>query len=124
MYVFDHTPSDHRIWAELTFCYDHACHGAELPFLFDSAPAANFSFTPQESRLADQMVCYWGAFAHCGDPNSRRKHTAFCRNQRLAPWPKYTPAERWPVLNFTLSPHPQQGNRDQFCDFWDQLDIY
>ncbi|KAK3570844.1 hypothetical protein QTP86_028273 [Hemibagrus guttatus] len=54
MYVFDHTPSDHKIWAGLTFCYDHACHGAELPFLFDSAPVANFSFTPQESRLADR----------------------------------------------------------------------
>ncbi|XP_060734745.1 cAMP-regulated D2 protein [Tachysurus vachellii] len=124
LYVFDHTPSDHKIWEGLTFCYDHACHGAELPFLFDSAPAANFSFTPQERRLANQMVCYWGAFAHSGDPNSHRKHTTFCRNQRLAPWPRYRSAERWPVLNLTLQSHLQHGNRDQFCDFWDQLNVY
>ncbi|XP_053479838.1 cAMP-regulated D2 protein [Ictalurus furcatus] len=124
MYVFDHAPSDHKIWAGLTFCYDHACHGAELPFLFDSASTANFSFTARESRLADQMVCYWGAFAHSGDPNCRREHTPFCRNQRLAPWPKYTPAEGWPVLNLTLRSHLQHGNRDGFCDFWDRLDIY
>ncbi|MCI4379552.1 hypothetical protein PGIGA_G00229740 [Pangasianodon gigas] len=124
MYVFDHAPSDHKVWAGLTFCYDHACHGAELPFLFDSAPVANFSFTARESRLANQMVCYWGAFAHSGDPNSHREHTPFCRNQRLAPWPKYTPARGWPVLNLTLQTHLQHGNRDHFCDFWDRLDIY
>lgn len=124
MYVFDHTPSDHKIWAGLTFCYDHACHGAELPFLFDSAPVANFSFTARERRLADQVVCYWGAFARSGDPNSHREHTPFCRKQRLAPWPKYTPAEGWPVLNLTLHSHLQHGNRDRYCDFWDRLDVY
>lgn len=124
MYVFDHAPSDHKIWEGLTFCYDHVCHGAELPFLFDSAPVAEFSFTAQESRLANQMVCYWGAFAHSGDPNSHRKHTPFCRKQTLIPWPKYTPAEGWAVLNLTLQSHLQHGNRDHFCDFWDHLDIY
>ncbi|XP_053356853.1 cAMP-regulated D2 protein [Clarias gariepinus] len=124
VYVFDHTPSDHKIWEGLTCCYRHACHGAELPFLFDSAPAANFSFTARETLLANQMVCYWGAFAHSGDPNSHGEHTPFCRNQRLAPWPKYTPAERWPVLNLTLQSHLQHQNRDGFCDFWDRLDIY
>ncbi|TTK00920.1 Anoctamin-1 [Bagarius yarrelli] len=122
LYVFDHTPSDHKIWAGLPFCYDHACHGAELPFQFDSAAAANFSFTPKERCLAEQMVCYWGTFAHFGDPNSHT--TPFCRKQRLTAWPKHTPAERWPVLNFTLHPRLQHGNRDQFCDFWDQLDVY
>lgn len=124
MYVFDHAPSDHKIWAGLTFCYNHVCHGAELPFLFDSAPATNFSFTARESHLANQMVCYWGAFAHSGDPNSHREHTHFCRNQRLPRWPKYAPAEGWPVLNLTLQSHLQHGNRDHFCDFWDHLNIY
>lgn len=124
MYVFNHTPSDHRIWAGLTFCYDHACHGAELPFLFDSAPVANFSFTARESRLSDQMVCYWGSFARSGDPNADREHTPFCRKQRLTQWRKHTPAERWAVLNLTLHSHLQHGNRDRYCDFWDQLDFY
>ncbi|KAI5624306.1 cAMP-regulated D2 protein [Silurus asotus] len=124
MYVFDHAPSDHRIWAGTPFCYDHVCHGAELPFLFNSAPVANFSFTAQERRLADQMVCYWGAFAHSGDPNSRREHTPFCREQRLTTWEKYSASEGWPVLNLTLRSHRQHRGRDQFCDFWDRLDIY
>ncbi|KAL7871002.1 hypothetical protein SRHO_G00084990 [Serrasalmus rhombeus] len=124
MYVFDHSPSDHSIWAGLTFCYDHACHGAELPFLFDSAPVTNLTLTGQETLLANRMVCYWGAFAHTGDPNARSKQTPFCRQQRLPAWPQYTSTESWPILNLTLPSHPQHGNRDHFCDFWDQLDIY
>ncbi|XP_066541754.1 cAMP-regulated D2 protein [Hoplias malabaricus] len=124
MYVFDHSPSDPSIWAGLTFCYDHACHGAELPFLFDSAPITNLTLTAQETLLANRMVCYWGAFAHSGDPNSRTDDTAFCRQQHLPVWPQFTSTESWPILNLTLQPHPQHGNRDPFCDFWDQLDIY
>lgn len=124
MYVFDHSPSDPSIWAGLTFCFNHACHGAELPFLFDSAPITNFTLTAQETQLANRMVCYWGAFAHSGDPNSRSQQTPFCRQKRLPAWPRYTSTENWPVLNLTLQSHPQHGNRDHFCDFWDELDIY
>ncbi|XP_051952772.1 cAMP-regulated D2 protein [Xyrauchen texanus] len=124
MYVFDHAPSDHNIWAGIPFCYNRTCHGAELPFLFDSAPSTNFTLTPQETLLANRMACYWGAFAHTGDPNSRSEQTTFCREQRLPVWPRYTPTEGWPLLNLTLQTHPQQGNRDHFCDFWDRLDIY
>ncbi|KAI4897946.1 hypothetical protein NFI96_019832 [Prochilodus magdalenae] len=124
MYVFDHSPSDHSIWTGLTFCYDHACHGAELPFLFNSAPVTNLSLTAQETLLANQMVCYWGAFAHTGDPNSHSNQTTFCKQQSLPPWPRYMSTESWPILNLTLQTHPQHGNRDHFCDFWDHLDIY
>lgn len=124
LYVFDHAPSDPNIWAGLPFCYNHTCHGAELPFLFDSAPSTNFTLTPQESLLANRMACYWGTFAHTGDPNSQSEQTHFCRKQRLAVWPRYTATEGWPILNLTLQSHPQHGDRDHFCDFWDRLDIY
>lgn len=124
LYVFDHAPSDPKIWAGLPFCYNRTCHGAELPFLFDSAPSTNFTLTPQESLLANRMACYWGAFAHTGDPNSPSEQTGFCRKQRLAVWPRYTATEGWPILNLTLQAHPQHGDRDHFCDFWDRLDIY
>ncbi|XP_016400331.1 acetylcholinesterase [Sinocyclocheilus rhinocerous] len=124
LYVFDHAPSDHNIWAGLPFCYNRTCHGAELPFLFDSAPSTNFTLTPQETLLANRMACYWGMFAHTGDPNSRSEQTHFCTQQRLPVWPRYTAPEGWPILNLTLPSHPQHGDRDHFCDFWDRLDIY
>uniref|UniRef100_A0A3B4UXN2 Carboxylic ester hydrolase n=1 Tax=Seriola dumerili TaxID=41447 RepID=A0A3B4UXN2_SERDU len=124
MYVFDHTASDHRVWSGLTFCYQHACHGAELPFLFDSAAVANFTLMPSEKLLSNRMLCYWGAFAHTGDPSSRVQQTTFCREQRLPVWPRYSDTSGWLVMNLTVRSHAQVGTRNHMCDFWDQLGIY
>ncbi|XP_046878952.1 cAMP-regulated D2 protein [Hypomesus transpacificus] len=124
MYVFDHVASDHRVWSGLSFCYDHVCHGAELPFLFNTAAVANFTLSPPERLLANRMLCYWGAFAHTGDPGSRVEQTGFCRQQRLPAWPQYTGSSSWLELNFTVRSHAQVGTRDHICDFWDKLGIY
>lgn len=124
MYVFDHVASDHHVWSGLTFCYQHACHGAELPFLFDSASVANFTLSPPERLLSNRMLCYWGAFAHAGDPSSRVQQTNFCRQQRPPAWPRYSDKSGWQVMNLTVRSHVQVGSRDHICDFWDQLGIY
>ncbi|XP_041637263.1 cAMP-regulated D2 protein [Cheilinus undulatus] len=124
MYVFDHVASDHRVWSGLTFCYQHVCHGAELPFLFNSASVANFTLSPPEKLLSNRMLCYWGAFAHNGDPSSRVHQTTFCREQRLPPWPRYSDTSGWLMMNLTVHSHAQVGTRNHFCDFWDKLGIY
>ncbi|XP_014859070.1 PREDICTED: cAMP-regulated D2 protein-like [Poecilia mexicana] len=124
MYVFDHVASDCSVWSGLTFCYEHVCHGAELPFLFDSAPVANYSLTLPEKLLSNRMLCYWGAFAHTGDPSSRVEQTVFCREQRLPVWPRYSDTSGWLVMNLTVRLHAQVGTRNHICDFWDQLGIY
>uniref|UniRef100_A0A3Q2QCP7 Carboxylesterase type B domain-containing protein n=1 Tax=Fundulus heteroclitus TaxID=8078 RepID=A0A3Q2QCP7_FUNHE len=113
----------HRVWSGLTFCYEHVCHGAELPFLFDSAPVANYSLSLSEKLLSNRMLCYWGAFAHTGDPSSRIQQTAFCREQRLPAWPRYSDTSGWLVMNLTVRSHAQVGTRNHICDFWDQLRI-
>lgn len=124
MYVFDHVASDHRVWSGLTFCYQHPCHGAELPFLFNSASVANFTMSTPEKLLSNRMLCYWGAFAHTGDPSSRAQQTIFCREQRLPVWPRYSDTSGWLVMNLTVRSHAQVGTRNHICDFWDKLGIY
>ncbi|KAF4114920.1 crystal protein [Onychostoma macrolepis] len=124
MYVFDHVASDPAVWSGLTFCYRHACHGAELPFVFDSAPVANLSMTPAERLLSNRMLCYWGAFAHTGDPGSHADSSVFCRQQRPPAWPRYATNSGWLFMNLTLHSHAQTGSRDDICDFWDALGIY
>ncbi|XP_029318389.1 cAMP-regulated D2 protein [Cottoperca gobio] len=124
MYVFDHVASDHRVWSGLTFCYQHVCHGAELPFLFGSASVTNFTLSVPEKLLSNRMLCYWGAFAHTGDPSSRAQQTAFCREQRLPVWPRYSDTSSWLVMNLTVRSHAQVGTRNHICDFWDHLGIY
>ncbi|KAA0720604.1 Cholinesterase [Triplophysa tibetana] len=124
MYVFDHVSSDPHVWSGLTFCYQHVCHGAELPFLFDSAPVANFTFTQDERLLSNRMLCYWGSFAHAGDPGSRTDMSPFCQQQRSPSWPRYEPNSGWLVMNLTVHSHAQAGSRNDICDFWDELGIY
>ncbi|XP_005742719.2 cAMP-regulated D2 protein isoform X1 [Pundamilia nyererei] len=124
MYVFDHVISDRSVWSGLTFCYEHSCHGAELPFLFHSASVANFTLSPSEKLLSNRMLCYWGAFAHTGDPSSRSQQTTFCREQRLPIWPRYSDTSGFLVMNLTVRSHTQAGTRNHICDFWDQLGIY
>ncbi|KAM6895439.1 cAMP-regulated D2 protein [Xenentodon cancila] len=124
MYVFDHVASDHRVWSGLTFCYQHVCHGAELPFLFDSASVANYTLSLPEKLLSNRMLCYWGAFAHNGDPSSRVQQTTFCREQRLPIWPRYSDTSGWLVMNLTVRSHAEVETRSHICDFWDKLGIY
>ncbi|XP_048010732.1 cholinesterase 1 isoform X2 [Megalobrama amblycephala] len=124
MYVFDHVASDPRVWSGLTFCYHHACHGAELPFLFDSAVVANFTMTQPERLLSNRMLCYWGAFAHAADPGSHTDMSVFCRQQRPPAWPRYTANSGWLIMNLTTHTHAQAGSRNDICDFWDKLGIY
>ncbi|KAF3704882.1 cAMP-regulated D2 protein Precursor [Channa argus] len=124
MYVFDHVVSDHRVWSGLTFCYHRACHGAELPFLFDSASVANFTLLQPEKVLSSQMLCYWGSFAHTSDPSTRVQQTTFCQEQVLPAWPRYSDTSGWLVMNLTVGSHAQVGTRNRICDFWDKLGIY
>ncbi|KAL0963148.1 hypothetical protein UPYG_G00350360 [Umbra pygmaea] len=124
MYVFDHVASDHSVWSGAPFCYEHVCHGAELPFLFDAASVANFTLTLPERLLSNRMLCSWGAFAHVGDPGSRVQQTGFCRQQRPPAWPRYSDSSSWLLMNFTVHSHTQVGSREHICDFWDKLDIY
>ncbi|KAK6488305.1 crystal protein [Huso huso] len=124
LYVFDHVTSDRRVWGDVTFCYDHVCHSAELPFVFSSFSMRNFTFTAEEQVLANQIVCYWGRFSHSGNPNAEGDQTEFCRQQKLPSWPEYTDRGHWLHMNLTTGSHSQMGYRDDFCNFWDTLDIY
>ncbi|WP_432506069.1 carboxylesterase/lipase family protein [Kineococcus arenarius] len=45
-------------------------HSAELQYLFDFTLGAE-PLTAEQERLSDQMMRYWGSFAHDGDPNHR-----------------------------------------------------
>ena len=123
MYVFDHVASDIRVWSDVAPCYRHVCHGAELPFLFHSSAAANFTMTTEEGRLSDRMLCYWGAFARGGDPSpAPRLLTPYCRGPAPPAWPRYD--ARRLVMNLTTPCHAHPGLRDAVCDFWDHLGVY
>jgi para-nitrobenzyl esterase len=46
-----------------------AFHSSELAYLFD-VTGLDVEFTPEQQRLADQMIRYWAQFAAAGNPNN------------------------------------------------------
>ncbi|XP_042577545.1 crystal protein [Cyprinus carpio] len=114
------------VWsAGLTLRVSRRRAAAHLPLVSDSrTPASNLSITPSYPLLSNRMLCYWGAFAHTGDPGSHSESSAFCRQQRPPAWPRYTANSGWLNMNLTLHSHAQTGSREDICDFWDTLGIY
>jgi len=74
-YVFDHAMSFDGWGPNYTFCVNHSCHGVELPFVFNSATLANYTYTPEEEILAQSLVNYWTSFARYLDPNFSGKES-------------------------------------------------
>ncbi|MEV6106490.1 carboxylesterase family protein [Streptomyces sp. NPDC051940] len=83
-------------------------HSAELAYLFDFTLGEG-PLTAEQERLSDQMMRYWGAFAHSGDPNTGRAPT----------WPVYGAAHN--VLQLRTGGASQvihTFEADHHCAFW------
>ena len=115
-YVFDHAWSERGHWGpNYTFCEGHVCHGAELPFVFDSATLNNVSFNAAEQKLSKQMANFWSLFSTNKVPGSSHgtHWTPFDSKNKAAIVFK--------TANDTaLATEMQDGVRAKYCDFWDQ----
>ncbi|MCX5561892.1 carboxylesterase/lipase family protein [Streptomyces sp. NBC_00038] len=84
-------------------------HSAELAYLFDFTLGEK-PLTARQERLSDQMMRYWGAFAHDGDPNVNGAPS----------WPRYD-ATAQKVLQLRTAGASQVITTyaaDHHCDFW------
>ncbi|MCZ9339660.1 carboxylesterase family protein, partial [Streptomyces sp. TRM76130] len=64
-----------------------------------------------QEKLADQMIAYWGAFAHSGAPKVKGEPA----------WPRYTEAADWPVMQLRTAGASKvisSYSADHHCDFW------
>ncbi|MDQ1043173.1 carboxylesterase/lipase family protein [Streptomyces sp. V4I2] len=83
-------------------------HSAELAYLFDFTLGEK-PLTARQERLSDQMMRYWGAFAHHGDPNVKGAPA----------WPTYGPEQK--VLQLRTAGASKVVTTfaaDHHCDFW------
>jgi len=67
-YEFSHTWSFDGWGSFYSFCNDRACHGVDMPLVFDTAQLV-YEPSQEERKLSEQVIGYFGNFAHSGDPN-------------------------------------------------------
>ncbi|MER6951182.1 carboxylesterase family protein [Nonomuraea sp. NPDC000554] len=88
-----------------------AQHASDLPYLFDLDGKPWDGLTPEQWRLAEQMIGYWTSFAHTGKPQAAGAPA----------WPAFTPSGQT-VLS--LKPASQGGigpvdlSGEHRCAFW------
>lgn len=86
-----------------------AHHSWDLPYVWDLAETAGTfpDLSPDQQRLAADIIEYWGSFAHTGDPNSEGSEL----------WPRFRPAGSVLGLS-TSSIAPTPFAADHHCEFW------
>jgi para-nitrobenzyl esterase len=105
-YAFDYVSSFNFYEGLLPTCKPDACHGAELPFVFDRAYDASdqpVAFNDADADMATQLGADWVSFASTGRPADTK-------------WQPVGEQGRF-VLDH---PPPGTGTRDEqrHCDFW------
>lgn len=70
LYVFNHSWSFYQAWEpDYGFCKGYSCHASELPYLFNTVSLAGYTFTNNETILANSIMQYWGNFVKYSNPN-------------------------------------------------------
>jgi len=78
-------------------------HGSEIPYVFGVPP--KWGFSPQDTRLSEQVMGYWTRFARTGDPNG----------EGVPEWPRYA-ADTDPYLVLDTQITVGHQLRRQACD--------
>jgi carboxylesterase type B len=107
-YVFGY-PLDFDGWGFWAYCNGHVCHGAELPYLFESAWV---NFTDAGRGISQSMATYWTNFAKSQDPNEPLRVAT--------PWPRVTSGSE-KYMYFQNPLQVQENYLKEDCDFWDDI---
>ena len=136
-YLFDHPLAIDGIPDEaISVCEKTSCHGAELPFMFETFEDLDIQLRDVEVSLALKMGNYWSNFAWNSNPN--RSDDIQERPQGMNCWQEWsdfstdTCGEGVNYDPFTMV-HLKTGEFENDvdpdgvmsdCDFWDELDSY
>jgi para-nitrobenzyl esterase len=89
-----------------------APHASEIPYVFDTVASRYGSkLSPEDEKIAQQMLSYWVSFAKTGDPSTGNTPA----------WPRYASATDQ-IMNFTetgsvAEPDPRKARLDVTADY-------
>ncbi len=109
-YGFEVIPS-FNLESSVSDCASKSCHGAELPFVFNSATNTGHTFTTTEQSIADMMGAYWANFATTNPTSSSSLQT----------WPAFSNSSSVFLFNTTSSGPTQNVSYSVCTDFWDTI---
>ena len=111
-------------WEGKSYCYTAACHGAELPFVFnsfsDGVNGLSFNPSAEEKTLAYGMNNAWSNFVRSGNPNADTPKTP----TGPFPFPLYDKdVNAIAMLDASPASSSVEANyRKSNCDFWNTID--
>ena len=116
VYAYEFSPRSGPGWFTIAGYQWGAGHATELPYLYplhDGGVVAS-GFTPDQSRIADAMARYWGAFVMQGAPKAAG----------LPDWPAYESGHDF--MSFGDGGKIELMNNAAFkaehnCEFWDRF---
>ena len=111
-------------------CSISSCHGAEVPFIFQSFESLNWTPTDTEMKLSKKMIKYWTQFAYSNDPNVPESGVQE-NDYSLTYWHEFSDSDEdsenkfyTQVLDDGTINSVDPLKLDADCDFWDGIDIY
>lgn len=122
VYQFKHIMS-FDMWGEnYTFCIGYACHGSELPLVFNVyTDGMDVTYTPSEMelQLSKDMMSAWANFIYTGNPNTGDNELPKGGN-----YPLYT-GDRDELIRLDEPDYSIEKNvRSEYCDMWDRLGYF
>eukprot|EP00163_Fabomonas_tropica_P022414 TRINITY_DN3908_c0_g2_i1.p1 TRINITY_DN3908_c0_g2~~TRINITY_DN3908_c0_g2_i1.p1 ORF type:complete len:436 (+),score=135.35 TRINITY_DN3908_c0_g2_i1:312-1619(+) len=118
-YQFDHVMSFSKAaWGADDYCDGQICHGSELPFVFGSPSFIHINgqsanFTADEQQLSNDMMMFWGNFAHTRNPNNGP-------NKPSITWPAFDPSGSNQNIEFQAPKSFVVSNlKKEYCDMLD-----
>ena len=101
------------------YCVGQVCHGAEIPFVFDTFSADGLSFSPSaaERVLATVMNNLWSNFFRSSNPNADTPTTS----TTSFPFHRYSAALNGSVTILDKNGTLTYNLRKSFCDYWATL---
>jgi carboxylesterase type B len=108
-FSFDYTyVSSFNFYPYVPLCADEACHGAELPFVFDNPldAGSEVTFSADDKKMAQEMGSFWIQFIKNHKPGRVGNDI----------WKAYPDNGRY-ILTSDL-PDNYTTDRERNCDFW------
>jgi acetylcholinesterase/cholinesterase len=119
VYRFEHVMSFDCWGPDYQFCVGWACHGSELPFVFNvftDGVSISYDPTPAELQLTTDTVNAWTNFLTSGNPNVGLSIPRA--------YPQYLSESDMLVVLEEPGSETQSHVRDQYCNMWDTLGYY